>query len=631
MTALLVLPLGMYAQSAKQTADKYAGRFGLSPLTTSTLESVDADRDRLQSTERGNGEVIWEETFDNGMNTSGDTVYTDNGGWVRTGSNGDIWKYSTVATNGCWSGNTPAVSFTTASNGFITFDADSANCTDPTTNPPVFTQTVFTGSIESPIIDLTSVPNISLGFEYAERWCCTDPVFTVALSSDSGATWSNEYEIFHPDANVNLQGVFEQNVSNEIGGSAGVKIRFTWDAVSHYYLSIDDIQLSVPPSDDMRMNFAYVSHNGTGEEYGRIPKDQLQSEMLVGAEMFNFGSEEQSNVTLEVDFVMGGNSIFDGMASQATLVSLDTVILEDQPTLPNLETGVYTGEFTVTSDADTVGGDNFGNNTLTRKFSVTEALYSIDAIGVNAQPVTGSLGTNSFTDAEDGLMVLNYYDISATTTVIGLQILLDGGSDAGGSLTITLHDTANVFANDVTSFLEESDVYDITQQDVNSGSIDVMFQDPIEIEPNAYFVGVELFSNAGDNIIRIVDDLTVPQPEYSSMIYIPDDQVYTNGNAMGIRLMMQGPVGISEAESNNGVNIFPNPASDVLNVHFTENQQVERMTIVDVAGKLVSDIPSSEFQGSGLNRIDISGLTTGIYIVNVIGSNTVSSQKLIIE
>ena len=41
------------------------------------------------------------------------------------------------------------------------------------------------------------------------------------------------------------------------------------------------------------------------------------------------------------------------------------------------------------------------------------------------------------------------------------------------------------------------------------------------------------------NDIYILDDETVPQPFYMSMIYIPGDQVYSNGNAAGIRMIRE--------------------------------------------------------------------------------------------
>ena len=44
--------------------------------------------------------------------------------------------------------------------------------------------------------------------------------------------------------------------------------------------------------------------------------------------------------------------------------------------------GLYTNDFTITSDAEIDGTDNFSNNMQTREFEITEDLYSLDGIGV---------------------------------------------------------------------------------------------------------------------------------------------------------------------------------------------------------------------------------------------------------
>ncbi len=623
----VALPMGLFAQSGKNADGSSADRFGLmSPLKALSSIASDADDTRLGefAQERAGG-PIWQETFNNGMNTAGDTIYTDNGGWLRGIGDGAIWKHSFTHTNGCWSDNTPALAFSSVANGFLMFDADSANCVDPNSNPPAFNQDILFGSIESPDIDLSANPAVALEFDYATRWGCADQFITVALSDDGGTTWSDEITVISPDANTNLQEVFLQNVSNLIGGSATARIKFTWSAASHYYLAIDDVKLVLPPADDMNINYAFVSHNGTSEEYGRIPLDQLQSEITVGAEAYNFGSTSQDNIALAVDFETGGNSAFTGSDSEATLVSLDTVILEDMPSLPAMVEGLYTGEFIVTSDNDTALGANFDNNTLSRNFLVTDNIYSIDGIGVHDEVETSTMGTASFTGAEDGFMMLAYYDISTETGAIGLEIVLGSDTEAGSALMVTLHDTADVYLDDVTLRLAESDIYDITQADANNGTIQVMFTDPIILSPNAYYAGVEMFSNTGDKLVEIVDDITIPQPFYSSMIYVPDDAVYSNGNAAAIRLITADDIGIRDASKLEGISIYPNPTKNMIRIEMDIPDTYD-IEVSNVLGEVVytSSVSSN-------TSIEMNQFGSGVYVVNVSTSSAFYSERVVVH
>ncbi len=82
--------------------------------------------------------------------------------------------------------------------------------------------------------------------------------------------------------------------------------------------------------------------------------------------------------------------------------------------------------------------------------------------------------------------------------------------------------------------------------------------------------------------------------------------------------------GIDENSANN-IKIYPNPASGYVNFVSNENGMV---TILDVTGKVVY----SNSVNSGNNTIDISGLTSGIYLINtVLNDGTKTSAKLMVK
>ncbi len=71
------------------------------------------------------------------------------------------------------------------------------------------------------------------------------------------------------------------------------------------------------------------------------------------------------------------------------------------------------------------------------------------------------------------------------------------------------------------------------------------------------------------------------------------------------------PVGISEKEINIAVDIYPNPANEVLNIRTTEN--IETVKIFNAFGRLVTE----HIVGDKLTRINTSDFTPGIYFVQI--------------
>ncbi|TNF30545.1 MAG: T9SS type A sorting domain-containing protein, partial [Bacteroidetes bacterium] len=267
------------------------------------------------------------------------------------------------------------------------------------------------------------------------------------------------------------------------------------------------------------------------------------------------------------------------------------------------------------------------NNTYLRNFAVTEDRYAIDGIGVHPSENlnVGSLGTNSFSDAADGFMLMSYYDISQTVAIMGVEILLSSATVPGGSIIVALHDTADVFADDVTIPLEQTDVIDVLQSDVDAGVMTIMFEEPFEAEPNAYFASVEMFSNSNASDIRILNDLTVPQPFYSTMIYIPNDQVYSNGNAAAIRLITADNVGITETAVLEGVSVFPNPSEGLIQIN-VKDQGVYNVEVVNVLGETI-------YVGAmnGNTSVDLSSYTAGVYMVRVSTEKAAYTERVIVK
>jgi hypothetical protein len=598
------------------------------PILEEGLRVIDSRSTHATPIERGGGgSIIWSEDFQNGLN-SGLNVITSVGTWTAAGANGDVWKHNFFPSSGCYSEGTPMPSFTSTGNGFLLFDADSANCVDPNAEPPVITQNDLTGYILSPTIDLSTNNAVILEFQYQNRWCCTEAILTVDISTDDGVTFPNSLPISVSAVNTEEIGLFSQNISTIAGGQSQVKLRFSWNGVgSHYYLAIDDIAIVQAATDDLKMQWDLVSHNETSEEYARFSMDQAQNTIQFGASIENFGSSIASNTTMSLTVLDdNGFTVYTGSSSQAILLAGDTTYLTLDATV-NLQPGLYTANYTITSDGEQSSSPNFGDNTSSRTFEVSNEIYCIDGIGVHppADLALAQFSTASFTGAEDGFMIFSHNDINSSVTATGLQLELSSASVVGGIIVASLHDSTDVFDDMVYSPIASSSAYIITAADLTTGIVNISFSSPIGVSPGQYYAGVELFSNGNTTDVGILDDITIPQPFWSSMIYIPNDQVYSNGNAMAVRLMTDLATDGGLENGTTVFNVYPNPANDNVSVVSNENGQ---LNILDMSGRIV--FTESLISNTRLN-VSISDLPTGVYQINLVSEQSSKTEKLIIS
>ena len=365
-------------------------------------------------------------------------------------------------------------------------------------------------------------------------------------------------------------------------------------------------------------------------EYGITPEDMQDADYVVGAQIINFGAADQTGVSMDADY-----TAFTSQSTAATIVSQDTLIMESTET-PGLTAGMYTGNYLVTSAEELPTAPEFANNSGVREFEISAPVatantdnptyYALDGIGVYTQnTLVGSLGTNSFTGAEDGLVLATQYRIKNAAEISGIRVMLATGTVAGtDQLVCSIKDTATFFQNDMTP-LHQTQLVSITTNDINAGFIDVFFDGPITLNAGAYYAAAELYSNAGANTVRVSDDQTVAQPGDASMIYIPGDQIYTNGEALGIRLIM-GENLLNVAENTlEGVSVYPNPSTGEFTIS-NDNNVEATIVVYDLVGKVVYTAETSTSAS-----VNLSSAGAGTYVVKVSSAAGNYTEKVVIK
>jgi hypothetical protein len=77
--------------------------------------------------------------------------------------------------------------------------------------------------------------------------------------------------------------------------------------------------------------------------------------------------------------------------------------------------------------------------------------------------------------------------------------------------------------------------------------------------------------------------------------------------------MWTSPTDVSAAIAAKPVLVYPNPAKDLVNISFTEeNASSHIIVITDLNGRIVSSV-----KAEGTTQVSTQGMATGIYIVSV--------------
>ena len=480
-------------------------------------------------------------------------------------------------------------------------------------------------------INLSNYPSVTLEFEQRYRAFNYDKTY-VELSTDFGTTWTqiqiNDQVATNDPAIQELVGI---NISSYVGGQSNVKIRFRWISDSDddsygsgYGWLIDDLKITVPPENDVQNLSSWIyGENSSGAEYGRTPIAHTEQNYFVGASVYNYGSMAQNNVTVNGDFT--GPTNFTTSASINLIESDSTEIVESLNSI-SLSVGYYSGIITATSNGDTLGSGNFDDNTYLRNFEITNDVYSLDGIGNHPSDYEsiGSLGSNSWTSAADGLVCATLYPFKQQEIVNSVRAYLQSSSVAQSEVILYILDslsfTNGLFSNSY--FISEP--YLVTPQDISNGYIEIPVAnlsgwDPstnssswenLTLPSGSYYAALELYSGGNTYDIRILDDNTVPQPAWSSAIWFPGDQAYTNGNAFAIRMNLGANVSIDENNLTK-LNLYPNPAKNSINVDIS-NYHLNDYILIDLSGKVLS---TGQFLNS-LN-LDLNSYKEGVYILKV--------------
>jgi hypothetical protein len=596
------------------------------------------------------GDIIFSETFNGSIGT-----------FTASGPDAAVWQFDTDGPDGQYSSptNIDIITSTTASNGFMIFDADLSN-------PGAAADFVSrSGSLVSPVINLTTTPNAVLVFEHDYRHCCSNQFFVAVDVSDDGFNTFTTFNVSEPGFGVNLRAgtvLTEVNLSPFLASGIDLtnfQFRFNFDGstntTSHYYWQIDDVYLIEQYPYELSIKNLWLGDIVTDFETTETTQE-LAGELIVQAALKNLGTDIPANIRLKTrvlssDLTEVFNAAGGTLSNNFTLVN-DTILFNTGFDLSTLAIGTYTIETTIEHDqTDGILTNNMfertfvmSENTLA-SFNQDQLLYQ-NSIGYVYGPRDPAGSVDMLVGSIFYLPIdkeIQGFDIALATgrtgfeTTEGDEIILSiweykPENPQAERFTYVVGDygylsNSSMLTNNASSFYS----FDFQNATGSAGSY--------TLEGGKSYLAA--FSHFGGTGRYLWYWSTVTDDDYSTWTNGPfgANQArnwFTLGYDPLIKVNFTVPPAAGIQEKNNEVynfSMFPNPSSDKAEFHYTlNNNSTVSYKIYDVAGKEIFNSKiSEESEGKHSFEIKTSNFSEGIYNLVLKVNDSYTTHKLVIK
>jgi len=602
----------------------------------------------ILTNDKAGGDVIYNETF------------SSMGSWTSTGVDAALWMYDTDGPNGQYSNPaTQIITSTTASDGFMIFDADFSN-------PAGVTPVNRIGSLVSPAYDLSLNPNVLVSFEQSYRHCCSrDFILTMDVSNDNFTTFST-YDISVPGIAVNDNSGTVKTVVNindfiATGGTlSNFQVRFNFDGsvgTTHYFWQIDDFQLIEQHPHDLSITNAWIGDIVTDFEVTEIPAF-FNKDIIMQASLRSFGSATPSNVKLRIN-VLDATSTSVFTAEGGTLSNNFAMVYDTVTFITGLNTSkLAAGTYTVNMDIIFTETDgDLTNNSFSRTLMITgSTLSSINYDGNVYRDNIAYSYRNTTTNDVPFMRVGTLFTLPSTVSPLfmtGIDIGLSTGpasalTSTGEKIFVSIYEYDFNAATFAESFIPFSDEFEFTiaAPMLNSTGDTYTFNfsasengttnNPV-LDPGKSYVAT--FVHYGGSAKYLWYWASKFDEDISSFTFGPfgvnaAENWFTLGNDPLMRMNLAQGVGLNELAKNTAsVQVYPNPATDIITVDFVLNQTSDvSINITDVTGKVINAGTNlSGKKGANSTSISTTNFDAGVYFVNVNLNNEIIIKKITIK
>lgn len=449
-------------------------------------KAADAPKTTQHASQRAEGALLWSEDFGGGLPIN----------WTTSAN--ALWKHTFQGSQGQYgipSSQTaaPVIASPTAANGFLIFDADSANTPTPGGGFQTYNGSVTTSAISG----LSGNQNVVLSFHSFFR-LFTDAELKVMVSKTPNFASFTEFDMRHGVATnvASDNAIFEKvylNASDPNIGTGGfisdpIYIRWSWTSGSHYFWQVDDVEIREVPDYDIQMVEDYYLGADTAntEFYTMVPLRQSENAdtlALAAATIINLGGA-QTNVTTKATIYDDGGIPVSTVTS-APLANMATSQM-DTVNIGPVEGPDALGTYEMEFEVYTAFNDDYPlDNVKSTVFDVTETTYAWDHDDSNP-------GGVAYDPAQSPKVALGLrYELFAPDTVTGIEVYLYSdadqpfGTQVGDYINISLWNLDNDF-----ELIERKSFIQMTASTLNQW-VTFSFDEPVGLPAGNYVAAVE--------------------------------------------------------------------------------------------------------------------------------------------
>ena len=380
----------------------------------------------------------------------------------------------------------------------------------------------------------------------------------------------------------------------------------------------------------------YPQHILRAENFGNVQllsQDDTEFDVQLGAWVINYGSSDQTNVTLTAT-IDNGSVIYNNTSTpEALIASGDSAFI----TLPlfsqtSYANGFYDVEYTIASDST----DEFpGDNTIEADFAMSDSIFAysqldpnnLSPLGINYYRSANSTSTNSsciaFRDPNASRVGIYGMTFSGTTLAANT---LDGEYVQAFAYEWNDNFTDLNDVNFAISNLNQVASGDyIYTADLQGDSIFIPFDTPIQLLDDQRYLfcithyGEFMFTGYDTDYDYNWNLETYLQPQFPGE---SDGSWFATGfgtdiiPAITLHVIDAATIGIDEEESSEEIIAYPNPANVAVNIPVGENYGDIVLTITDLQGRVVRTENISMV--APILTVDVTELASGSYIFNIL-------------
>lgn len=367
-----------------------------------------------------------------------------------------------------------------------------------------------------------------------------------------------------------------------------------------------------------------------------LSSDVVEANLDFGTWVHNFGSNDQTNVTINLTVKKGTSTVFTETSNPVNLVTGDSTFISfPDVNLSSYATGKYSYSYTLTSAAT---DEDLGDNEVKGEFDISDdvvSLVNLDNNGVIA-PVSYSSPAAGTTAHEEWASCMTFKHAKASDVWmkgIYFAASLDSSELVGAEVNYSLstwdddmlvNETGQTF-DQVTPVRAGSYYYEANdQKKVVYQPFDEEYQ---PINNQLYLLCLTVFDpdiRFGYGTQGYDQNITTDERWYYPVFRGTTDKFaggFGNAPAIGIKAGVRSNAGVKENTISSSA--YPNPAQSSLTVLVGQNGKA-KLNVTDVAGR---NVMASDVTVVG-NRLEtsVNELNAGTYVFQLNYENGVSSQ-----